>query len=327
VFVGVDGGGTKTAFALVSAEGRVLARGEGGSSYHAEVGLGTVREVLKHGVQELCATAGITASAIQHAWFGLPAFGEDPAVDGELALAPRVALSPGQYSCGNDMVCGWAGALAGSDGICVTAGTGSIAYGEWRGRSARSGGWGETFGDEGSAYWIGREGLAAFSRMVDGRATAGPLQARVRRHYGLARDLDLAGRLAAGGAAERSAIAGLARVVAAAAAEGDAAARAIFASAGRELAALATATRMLLEVPDTETVPLSYAGGVWQSGPLVLESFRTALSGGPPYHVQPPLLRPVLGAALCAARAAGVRLGAAAIAALAASDPSPAGAA
>ncbi|MBS0373859.1 MAG: N-acetylglucosamine kinase [Proteobacteria bacterium] len=326
MFLGVDGGGTKTAFALISADGRVLARGEGGSSYHAEVGLAGVREVLKRGVQELCATAGVTVSAIRQAWFGLPAYGEDPAVDAELALAPRAALSPSQYSCGNDMVCGWAGALAGSDGICVTAGTGSIAYGEWRGRSARSGGWGETFGDEGSAHWIGREGLAAFSRMGDGRAAPGPLQAHVRRHYGLARDLDLAGRIAAGGAAERSAIAALARVVAAAAAEGDPAARAIFATAGRELAALASATRSLLGVPDTETVPLSYAGGVWQSGPLVLESFRGALAGGPPYHFQSPLLRPVYGAALCAARAAGVRFSAAAIAALAASEPHPAGA-
>ncbi len=33
---------------------------------------------------------------------------------------------------GNDMVCSWAGSLGGEDGISLVAGTGSIAYGEWR---------------------------------------------------------------------------------------------------------------------------------------------------------------------------------------------------
>ena len=73
------------------------------------------------------------------------------------------------------MVCGWAGALAGEDGINIVAGTGSIAYGEYRGRSARAGGWGELFSDEGSAYWLAREGLRLFSRMSDGRAPRGAL--------------------------------------------------------------------------------------------------------------------------------------------------------
>ncbi len=64
---------------------------------------------------------------------------------------------PGDICCGNDMVCGWAGSLACADGINVVAGTGSICYGEYQGRSARCGGWGELFSDEGSAYWIARQ--------------------------------------------------------------------------------------------------------------------------------------------------------------------------
>ncbi len=37
------------------------------------------------------------------------------------------------------------------DGINLVAGTGSIAYGEFAGRAARAGGWGELFSDEASA--------------------------------------------------------------------------------------------------------------------------------------------------------------------------------
>ncbi len=89
-------------------------------------------------------------------------------------------LDAGRYRCGNDMVCSWAGSLACADGISVIAGTGSMAYGEYAGRQARCGGWGELIGDEGSAYWIAREGMNLFSRMSDGRVARGPLHRLVR---------------------------------------------------------------------------------------------------------------------------------------------------
>src|SRR2546430_4941765 len=65
-----------------------------------------------------------------------------------------------------------------------------LLTGNMRG-AARAGGWGELFGDEGSAYWITREGLRLFSRMSDGRTPRGPLHAAMRRHFGLETDLDL----------------------------------------------------------------------------------------------------------------------------------------
>lgn len=319
MFLGVDGGGTKTAFLLLSPDAKPLARLEGGSSYHPEVGLDGVRAVLRDGVAAVLEAASVPASAIRHAFFGLPALGEDPAVDSSLARTPEVALAAGQYSCGNDMVCGWAGALACEDGISVTAGTGSIAYGEYAGRQARSGGWGEVFGDEGSAHWIGREGLAAFSRMSDGRAPTGPLCDLVRGHFNLARDVDLCGLINSPGGSARSAIAQLSQVVGAAAKAGDPAARDIFARAGAELAQLAAATRAALAVPEHEELAVSYVGGVFKTGALVLDSFAAALkASGRPYRLETPVFSPVVGAALYAARSAGIRFGRAQIHSLAA---------
>jgi N-acetylglucosamine kinase-like BadF-type ATPase len=308
MFLGVDGGGTKTAFLILSADGVALARHEGGSSYHPEVGIEGVRAVLKEGVREVLAEAGLSPAAIRHAFFGLPALGEDPATDPILAGAPGAALAGGQYSCGNDMVGGWAGALACEDGIVITAGTGSIAYGEYKGRSARAGGWGEIFSDEGSAYWIGREGLGLFSKMSDGRAPAGPLLDLVRARFNLSRDIDLCGLINTPGGGARSAIAQLSQTAAAAAQAGDEAARAIFIRAGAELAALADAVRKTLDVPAGEELALSHVGGVFRTGALVLDPFAAALAaGGHSYRLQAPLLTPVVGAALYAARTAGVR--------------------
>jgi N-acetylglucosamine kinase-like BadF-type ATPase len=161
-FLGVDGGGTKTAFVLTGADGRELARHEGGSSYHIQVGFEALHALLQEGVQAVLAKAGASAEDVIFAFFGLPAYGEDTQVQPFLDVMPEAVLGHHRYACGNDMICGWAGSLGGEDGINIVAGTGSIGYGERQGLSARAGGWGEVFSDEGSAYWIAVQGLNAF---------------------------------------------------------------------------------------------------------------------------------------------------------------------
>ena len=81
--------------------------------------------------------------------------------------------------------------MAGRDGVNIVAGTGSIGYGEFEGRSARAGGWGELFGDEGSAYWVARQALTLFSQMSDARADQGPLYELLRQHFKVGNDLDV----------------------------------------------------------------------------------------------------------------------------------------
>ena len=94
-YLGVDGGGSKTAFALIDADGRVLARATAPSSYYFNQGPGqgfdTVEQVLRQGVTEICATAGITTAEIDQAFFGLPGYGEASAdIEALDALPGRV---------------------------------------------------------------------------------------------------------------------------------------------------------------------------------------------------------------------------------------------
>ncbi len=304
MYLGIDGGGTKTAFALVDAQGHVHARHEGSGSYYLEVGLDGVANVLRDGIVATLRAAGVPAAALRHAFVGLPAHGEDSALLSALDALPAPMLGEGRYHCGNDMVCSWAGALAARDGISVVAGTGSIAYGEWQSRAARAGGWGEVFGDEGSAYWIAREGLALFSRMSDGRRPSGPLLELVRQRLGLAADLDLCAQV--NGAIGRSRLAQHARLVSEAAAAGDAQAQAIFDAAASDLAALADAVRLRLEADECATVEVSYSGGVFNIGAQFSSAFEAALQR---QHrslcLVAPRFEPALGAALYAARCAG----------------------
>ena len=69
----------------------------------------------------------------------------------------------------DDAVIALAGATAGEPGIVTIAGTGSIAFGRnAAGRTARIGGWGYIFGDEGGGFDIARQALRAALRAEEG---------------------------------------------------------------------------------------------------------------------------------------------------------------
>lgn len=277
LFLGVDGGGTKTEFVAIDAAGNVVARALTGTTYHLQVGLDEAVRRLAEGLAAVAGQAGVAARDLGYVFFGLPAFGEDAAIDPLIVDACGRLLGHDRYLCDNDMVCGWAGSLACADGINIVAGTGSIAYGQRTGHAARVGGWGEVFGDEGSAYWIAVEGLKLFSRMSDGRAARGPLHAIVAEALALEQDLDLCARVMGPAGLGRDGIAALAPLVSRAAHAGDGAAHGILRSAAGELVALATATRVMLGFDRAERVPLSWSGGVLLNERLVRDLFVSGL--------------------------------------------------
>jgi N-acetylglucosamine kinase-like BadF-type ATPase len=305
MYLGVDGGGTKTTFVVIDRDGEIRAIHQGGSAYYLETGMDPLRSMINEGIAAVLGTAGIRAADLDFAFVGLPVHGEDERT-AELDELPSGTLPRARYACGNDMVCGWAGSLACADGINVVAGTGSICYGEYRGRRARCGGWGELFSDEGSAYWIVRHGLTLFSRMSDGRAERGPLYEVIREQMGGRRDIELTAWVQAVIDRGRSHVAGLARLVRRAAELGDPQARGIFDLAGRELAEMVVATRRALAITAAERIPVSYSGGVFAIGPLVTAPFKSALdAAGGNYRLELPRFAPAIGAALYAARSSG----------------------
>jgi N-acetylglucosamine kinase-like BadF-type ATPase len=315
LYLGVDGGGTKTALVLIDSDGTIRATHLAPGSYYLTIGLDALGALLLDGINAVLAKAAVRAEELDFAFFGLPAYGEDTALVGPLSDLPSRCLAAGQYLCGNDMICGWAGSLLCRDGISIVAGTGSICYGERNGAIARCGGWGELFSDEGSAYWIACRGLNLFSRMSDGRAARGPLYDIVRQRLALTEDLDLCAHVFSRLQGDRARIAQLSKWVTQAAAAGDAQAMSIVRDAAGELALMVDATRRQLAFGVTEPVAVSYSGGVFDNvGALLLEHFNAALQAfRPGYRVSEPVLPPGIGAALYAAKRHGNPLSNAAI--------------
>ncbi|MBY8827956.1 N-acetylglucosamine kinase [Hephaestia mangrovi] len=304
-FLGVDGGGTKTEFFAIDAAGVVVARQIEGTTYHLQVGLDGAVRALAAGIEGICHQTGIAPADLTYAFFGLPAFGEDSAIDPQLDTQCGRLLGHDRYRCGNDMICGWAGSLACADGINLVAGTGSIGYGERQGKAARVGGWGEVFSDEGSAYWIAIQGLNAFTRMSDGRLPKGALHEAFRRRLDLDADLDICAKVMGERGLERDEIAGLAPVVAEAVAAGDPVAIAIHDAAADELAAMAEALRATLGFAADEPVPLSWSGGVLTNDASVRGRLEQRLRALGPYQIVEPRHSPAYGAALYAAHQVG----------------------
>jgi len=297
-FLGVDGGQSST-FALVGdANGRVLGAGRGGPSNHAGAAEGRAKftSAIKTCLSAACASAGLDAATVRFAAACL-GFSGGPS-DKESIL--REILRSDRTIVTNDALIALSGATAGEPGVITIAGTGSIAFGRnSSGKTARAGGWGYVFGDEGSAFYIARQALRAALRMEEGWGDAAGLRQMFLNETGAPDVNDLMHRLYTP-EFPRPSIAAFGALVDQAAENGDAMAREILKDAARELAAIASAVRVQL-FDKREAVRAAYVGGVFRSR-TVRETFIALVGDG----AGPPLYGPAAGALLEAYRVAGI---------------------
>ncbi len=146
----------------------------------------------------------------------------------------------------HDAAIALAGATAGEPGIITIAGTGSMAFGKnARGETARAGGWGYVFGDEGGAFDVVRQALRAVLREHEGWGGRTALTPALLEATG-APDANAMLHLFYTPEWPRSRVAGLAKTVHRIAEEGDPAAREVLQRGAQQLALLAASVRRQL---------------------------------------------------------------------------------
>ncbi len=299
LILGLDGGGSKTLALLADPTGRVLGRGMAGSSNYQNVGAEAAWAALDAAIAAAFADAGLAPGPLAAVCLGLA--GVDRPEDRALfegwaarrfAAAPTVIANDGELVLAAGTPDGW--------GVGVISGTGSIAVGRHPdGHMGRAGGWGHILGDEGSGYAIGCAALRAVMWAFDGRGPATALSGAVLAHWGLPSPTGLVGRVYREdvGPAE---IAGLARLVDAAAGAGDAVARDILRQAGRDLAITVAAVIRRLTLP--APTPCALAGGVVVHGSQARAAFLAAAADlGLDLHPVTPVAEPAHGAVRLAA--------------------------
>ena len=164
-FLGVDGGQSGTAAVIGDAQGKILGWGTSGPCDHVAAPEARAKflRVMRECVGHAAAQARLAEWRFRSACFGLSGGPDDKAsLVREVVQADRMLVT-------HDAAIALAGATGGAPGVVVISGTGSIAFGEnARGETARSGGWGFVFGDEGSAFDIARQALRAIMREYEG---------------------------------------------------------------------------------------------------------------------------------------------------------------
>lgn len=280
-FAGVDGGGTRSTLVLADAAGAELARVAGPAGIvdprHPERSAEVIAELVRLAVSQ----AGV-AEKPAALCAGLAGVGNEA----ERAAVERALASTGVAGAVrivSDGEIALHGAFGGQPGVLLIAGTGSVAYGLGPdGRRERCGGWGMMVGDEGSGYAIGRSGLAAALRAVDGR------EGETRLLPLLLQVLELdnpTGIPPWAGRASKSDIAALARHVLDAAAAGDGLALGVVEHHARELArhVIALAHRL---GPWPGDVPVVFHGGVLRSGLYASLVDRSLAQNAHRYRIQ-----------------------------------------
>jgi N-acetylglucosamine kinase-like BadF-type ATPase len=171
--IGIDGGGTRTR-AILKRGDEILSQTTAGTTRVGSVGVGESCERLLTIITDLCDQAELDTSEVDIVVAGLAGVWLDEEKQRSTHLLKTLArtqnISLSDVIITSDAEIAVEGAFGGNNGIVLIVGTGSIAIGKiGKDKFVRCGGWGIELDDEGSGAWIGREGLTAVVRALDGR--------------------------------------------------------------------------------------------------------------------------------------------------------------
>lgn len=169
--LGIEGGGTKTTWALVDASGLVQKHGQSskGNISHLKD-----EEILKN-FQQIEKKAGQSIQIIGAGFAGCHLAPERARVRRLLLQVwPKVK----NIVVGEDTQTAYGSAHGSKEGIIVICGTGSNVYGVKNGRAEKAGGWGFLFGDAGSGYDTARRALVSVFAAYDKNRVVCPLGQR-----------------------------------------------------------------------------------------------------------------------------------------------------
>jgi glucosamine kinase len=301
IVIGVDGGGSKTRVLVGTADGEVLATVEGSKSAvtpgEAQRSADVIAELVARALSEVALPGAVFPRVL---YCGVAGTGRDEerralhsALD-EKELAEEVVID-------SDGLIAMYDAFEDRAGILLVVGTGSIAYGRSpAGEIVRCGGWGPTFGDEGSGGWIGKKALGIIAASSDGRE---PPTALLFPILAATQCEDVQDLIPWASGADARKFASLVPVVFTTAAAGDPRANALLTLAAEELVLHIRALARQLFTDERAAVPVALSGGLMERGsPLRKRLEQRLKSAVPGAQVRAEEVLPARGALRAAAR-------------------------
>lgn len=276
LFLGIDGGGTKTR-AVVSRADVVLARASGGSIKRLRVGNETAEANLRALLSDVFAEAGV--STVDAASAGVASASMPGVKEWITEVFREVGIKRSEVV--GDEVIALDAAFHGGPGILQIAGTGSNTIGRTpTGERESAGGYSSVLGDEGSGYWIGLHGIRHALHAYDAGEPSTILE-RVGLEWGTDSLEELVNL---GNEIPGPDFSALAPVIAACAEDGDAVATRVLMQAAEDLAEFVLLVRRKLRQRHhlVEEVPVAYTGGVLEKMGMVRERMTELLKQAAP---------------------------------------------
>lgn len=296
IYLGVDGGGTKTQAVLFDEEKKVIGEGFAGASNPLRVGVETAVANIFSAIDAACDAANKSRGDIVSAVFGLAGVRR---LDLRQRIRERFAqtLKIKRVEVITDAEIALFGTTLGKAGVVVIAGTGSVCYGQnAAGKTAMAGGWGPIAGDEGGGASIARRGLQAIAKASDGRGEPTKLSEAGTDYFRTSTPENLLVAIYSP-QMDNAKIAGFARFVVETAREGDKIAVEILQEAGVELGLAVNAVIEKLKL-ENKKIPIGSVGSIFRAGALITDSLlKTVHRFAPKAYLSQPILQPASAAA------------------------------
>jgi glucosamine kinase len=294
IVIGIDGGGTKTRAVVADERGRWIADVVGQGSAVRPGQAERSAQVITDIVRDALASCEMTHVRPKVLCVGVAGVGRDPEREAlwQALLARDLA---DEVVIHTDFAVALDDAFGDGPGVLLISGTGSVAFGRGpTGATARCGGWGPVFGDEGGGAWIGRRALSVVAAAGDGREPETALTGAILT---AAQVNELQELIAWAAAAPPAQLATLAPVVLSVAESGDLRANSIVSLAVEELALHVRALARQLFGDERAAVPVAFSGGNLQRGSVLRKRLEHRLKVAVPgAQVSPQEVDPARGA-------------------------------
>ena len=177
-YLGIDGGGTKTEFALSDPEGKIVCRLFMDGCNPNTVGIERTKCIIEDGVTQVCKDVPLSSVAV---YAGIAGCASESYADEIKSMLEKMSFAACDVGSDNNNIV--AAGLGENEGITMILGTGICSYVVKKEETKRIAGWGYLFDNGGSSFHIGRDAINAYFSAYDGTGEETTLVQRIKEPF------------------------------------------------------------------------------------------------------------------------------------------------
>jgi len=283
-FLGIDGGGTKTAFLLCDKSGKTISETTMGACNPVDIGVSAALKILEDGIDAVCQNIPRSKISVYAGIAGGITGNNQEIINSFLKSCGFL-----RYANGSDASNAVALALGNKNGTAIIMGTGIIAFSQINGKIIRRGGYGYLFEEGGSAFAIGKDAIIAALSDDENGTEETVITGYIKSKYNCS---SITGQVSYFYDVGKKGIASLAPIVFDAYKAGDRIAKNIL---ERNMDA---AAKLIESTPETDKKiqNIVIVGGVVNQKDIILPMIKKKLKCPQKYHIETNCKPPVLGA-------------------------------